>query len=405
MSHFSFKAKKANGETYNSEMDASDRYELYKLIHANNDEIVSFKEKKGGKGLSMKTSFSSFSRIKTIDKINFARNLGSMLEAGLSLSRALSVLERQANSKTLKAVITDLISNINKGNTLASSLEKHQKVFPPIFISMTNAGEQSGSLSESLKVVARQMESSYKLTKRIRGAMMYPAVIVGAMIIIAILMFIFVIPTLMKTFTELDIKLPLSTRVVLGISNLIQHNGLWVLLGILVLGFVLYLWSKKENGKKILHAFILKIPVVGTLVKEVNAARTSRTLSSLLEAGVNVVEAVSITANVVQNVHYRAVLEQACEAIKKGDLMSNIFSKYENLYPIFFIEMLTVGEETGKTGEMLIGVAHYYEDDVEQKTKDMSTVIEPFLMIVIGAGVGFFAISMITPMYSLVDAI
>ncbi len=405
MSHFTFKAKKASGEIYSSEKDAADRFELYKLIRDGGDEVVSFKEGKSAKGMNMKMSFDFLSRVKTMDKINFARNLGSMLEAGLALSRALAVLERQASNKSLKTILSALISEINKGTTLSDSLSKYPKVFPPIFISMTHAGEQSGSLAESLKVVAKQMESSYKLTKRIRGAMMYPSVIVAAMIIIAILMFIFVIPTLMKTFTELNVELPTSTKIILGFSNLVQHHGIYVLLaGIAAIVGVVF-WSKKHSGKRFIHKALFKIPVIGPLVKEVNTARTARTLSSLLEAGVDVVESVSITATVVQNIYFKAVLEQACESIKKGDLMSNVFGKHEDLYPIFFVEMLTVGEETGKTGEMLFGVAQYYEDDVDQKTKDMSTIIEPFLMLIIGAGVGFFAISMISPMYSLVDAI
>lgn len=406
MSHFTFKAKKSTGEIYSGQKDATDRYELYKLIRDDGDEIVEVKETSAHAGLHLKISATSlFKHVKMIEKINFARNLGSMLEAGLALSRALSVLERQSHNKALKEVLNNIMSEINKGTTLSDSMAKHPKVFPPIFVSMVHAGEQSGSLAESLKVVANQMESSYLLTKRIRGAMMYPAVIVSAMVLIAILMFIFVIPTLMKTFTELHVELPLPTRIVLGISNIIQHNGLLALGIILVVIFGIYFWSKKDSGKKVIHAAVLKIPVIGNLIQEVNTARTARTMSSLLQAGVGMVESVGITADVVQNVHFRAVLEKAGESIKKGDLMSKVFSEHEDLYPVFFAEMMSVGEETGKTGEMLIGVAHYYEDDVEQKTKDMSTVIEPFLMIVIGAAVGFFAVSMISPMYSLVNAI
>ena len=406
MPHFVFKAKKPTGEIYSSEKEVADRYELYKLLRDSGDEIVELKESASRAGIHMNISFGALSsHIKTIDKINLARNLGSMLEAGLALSRALSVLERQSHSKALQKVLNGLITEINKGVTLSDSLAKYPKVFPPIFVSMVHAGEQSGSLAESLKVVARQMESSYLLTKRIRGALMYPSVIVLAMVIIAILMFIFVIPTLMKTFTELHVALPLPTRIVLGISDVLQHHGLLALLIIAVICVAFSFWAKKETGKKVIHRALLKFPVIGPLVQEVNAARTARTLSSLLEAGVDIVEAVGITSTVVQNVHFKAVLDKAGESIKKGDLMSKIFSSYDKLYPVFFAEMMSVGEETGKTGEMLIGVAHYYEDDVEQKTKDMSTVIEPFLMILIGAAVGFFAISMISPMYSLVNAI
>ncbi len=406
MSHFTFKAKKPGGEIYSGERDAADRYELYKMVREGGDEIVQFKESGATNGLKMNISFGAISnRVKMIDRINFARNLGSMLEAGLALARALSVLERQTGSKALKKVITDLIEEINKGTTLSDALEKHKKVFSPLFISMVHAGEQSGTLADSLKVVASQMDSNYSLEKRIRGALMYPGVIVSAMILIAILMFIFVIPTLLKTFTDMGVELPLTTRSILALSNLIQHQGIPLLAVVILIGGIFYWWAKKPKGKSMLDMAVLKIPLIGMLVREVNTARTARTLSSLLSSGVDVVESMAITANVVQNVHFKAVLSKAMEAIKKGDLMSKVFEEETKLYPVFFSEMVSVGEETGKTGEMLLGVARYYENEVDQKTKDMSTIIEPFLILAIGAAVGFFAVSMIQPMYSLVGAI
>lgn len=406
MSHFVFKAKKSTGEIYSSEKDVADRYELYKFVRDNGEEIVEIHEKASSKGLHMEISLGGlFKRVKMAEKINFARNLGSMLEAGLALSRALAVLEKQSHNKAFKDVLNELIGDISKGSTLSDAMTKHPKIFNQLFISMVHAGEQSGTLAESFKVVADQMDKSYTLERKVRGALIYPGVIVCAMVLIAILMFIFVIPTLTKTFTELNVPLPLSTRVILGISSVFQNYGLLVLAVVVIFAFAFRWWAKQMSGKRVLHALVLKIPIIGGLIQEVNTARTARTLSSLLGSGVDVVESVNITANVVQNVYFRAVLEKAREAIKKGDLMSKVFAEADKLYPVFIAEMMSVGEETGKTGEMLIGVAHYYEEDVEQKTKDMSTVIEPFLMIVIAAAVGFFAIAMISPMYSLVDAI
>ncbi|MFA6078824.1 MAG: type II secretion system F family protein [Candidatus Omnitrophota bacterium] len=405
MSHFTFKAKKPTGEIYSSEKDAADRYELYKLLHEQGDEVVEFREKSAAGGLHLNMSLSIFDHIKTIDKINFARNLGAMLEAGLALSRALSVLQRQTKNKSWKGIITNIIADIDRGVTFADALNNHPKVFPPILIAMVHAGEQSGTLSDSLKVVATQMDSAYALDKRIRGSLMYPAVIVTAMVVIAILMFVFVMPTLLKTFTDLNVELPLTTRIVIGVSDLIQNQGPLMLAILLIFIGSFYWMLRQPKGKSILHAFFLKIPVIGVLVQEVNTARTARTLSSLISSGVDVVESVNITSTVVQNVHFRRVLEKAAISIKKGDLVSKTFNENTDLYPVFFAEMMSVGEETGKTGEMLLGVAHYYEDDVEQKTKDMSTIIEPFLILLIGAAVGFFAVSMIQPMYSLVNVI
>jgi len=405
MSQFIFKAKKPSGETYEGKRDAADHFELYKLIKESGDEIIEYKEKAQSKGLHLNINISFLSRVKTIEKINFARNLGAMLEAGLALSRALSVLYRQSKNKALRSVLEDVMAEIDKGTTFADSLGKHPKVFPPIFVAMVHAGEQSGTLAASLKVIATQMDATFTLQRRIRGALMYPAVILTVMCIIGVLMFMFVVPTLLKTFTDLHVQLPLTTQIVLVISNIIQHQGLFVLAGFIGIIIGLIWMSKKPWGKNILHSVLLKLPVIGTLAQEVNTAHTARTLSSLMSSGVDVVEAVSITGTVVQNVHFQEVLKKAENAIKKGDLMSKVFATYGKLYPAFFVEMMSVGEETGKTGEMLIGVAHYYEEDVDAKTKDMSTIIEPVLIVFIGAAVGFFAVSMIQPMYSLVNAI
>jgi type IV pilus assembly protein PilC len=407
MPHFTFKAKKPTGEAYKGERDAADRFELYRMIRESDDEIVLVEEKSLWRKMMRPDLLSSglFSQVKTIDKINLARNLGLMLEAGLALSRALSVIERQSKKKALKGVLVDLMANINRGVTFSESLGKHPRVFPPIFVSMVHAGEQSGSLSGSLKAVADQMDSTYTLKRRIKGAMIYPAVILSVMILIAILMMIFVVPTLMSTFTDLNVPLPPTTRFVLFTSDLIQKQGLLVLLVLGAVTGALWWWSRKDSGKRVMHKLMLKLPIVGPLVQEVNTAHTARTLSALLTAGVDVVESVDITAAVVQNVYFRSVLRGAEDAIKKGDLMSKIFEAHEDLYPVFFAEMMSVGEETGQIGSMLLNVARYYEEDVGEKTKDMSTVIEPILIVMIGAAVGFFAIAMISPMYSLVNVI
>ncbi len=405
MPHFTFKAKKNTGEIYTSVRDAADRYEMYKMVRDTGDELISYKEYNSG-------SFSRFfSRlpfsfgVKTHDKIIFARSLGSMLEAGLSVSHALTVLGRQAKNRTMKKVISDLNDSISKGIMLSQSLAEHTKVFSPLFISMVKSGEQSGTLTQSLKSITSQMESTYALQRRVRGAMIYPMIILLTMVLIAILMLTYIVPTLMKTFSELKLDLPVSTKIVLGASNLILNHGLVVLLTLIVAGILAYLWSQHDQGKRYIHFVILKIPIIGEIIKEVNSARTARTLSSLMGSGVDIVEAIHITSDVLQNVHYKKILDTVGETIKKGEPISKVFAENPKFYPIFLSEMIVVGEETGKIGEMLLNVATFYEEDVAEKTKDMSTVVEPFLMVVIGAAVGFFALAMISPMYSLVNVI
>lgn len=405
MPHFTYKAKRTTGEIYSGEQDAGDRYEVYKAVKRDGGEIISIDEHSKHSLGKLSISIPFLGKIKTQEKITFARNLGAMIEAGLAVSRALSVMERQTHSKELKKVLIALNDAISRGKTLADAMLEHNKVFSSVFISMVRAGEQSGTLAGALKVVALQMDRNYSLNRRVRGAMMYPSIIFLAMILVGVLMMLFIVPTLMKTFTELHIALPLSTRIILSISDAIRNHGILLLLSIVIVIGGIYAWSKKAQGKRFLHLAMLKIPVIGNIVKEVNTARTARTLSSLLGSGVEFVEAIQITGEVIQNVHYRDVLLRAREVVQKGEPMSKVFSDNEKLYPVFIGAMMSVGEETGKMSEMLMNVAVFYEEDVEQKTKDMSTIIEPFLMVFIGAAVGFFAVAMISPMYSLVNVI
>jgi len=407
MSHFTYKAKRSDGEIYKGEKDAKDRFELYRMLKESGEEAIDVQEKGGSgvfsKGFNIELPF--LHSIKTQDKINFARNLSAMISAGLAMSRALSVMERQTKNKELKKILISLQKDISEGKTLSQAMSQYKDVFSALFISMVAAGEQSGTLAESLKIVGIQMDKSFALQRRVKGAMMYPGIILSAMVIIAVLMLTFIVPTLMKTFTELNVDLPASTKLVLFMSNSLRDHWLIVFVLFILLLVLFYLFKKSAKGKSIIDYLILKIPVIGEIVKEVNSARTARTLSSLLSSGVDVVESVRITTDVMQNVHYKAILQRAGSAIEKGDPISKIFTENEKYYPLFLGEMMNVGEETGKIGEMLYGVATFYEEDVDQRTKDMSTIIEPFLMVIIGAAVGFFAISMISPMYSLVNVI
>ena len=270
---------------------------------------------------------------------------------------------------------------------------------------MVKSGEESGSVTQALKVVASQLEKAYQLSKKIRGALIYPAIILSIMVIIGVLMLVYLVPTLTSTFKDLKLTLPLSTRMVIFLSEFLKNNLLLNLLAVVVAMGTLFIFFKTASGKRTLDVVALHTPIIGKIVKDVNSARTARTLSSLLSSGVDILVAIRITQGVIQNSYYKTVLAEAEVNIEKGAPISNIFFEHEKLYPAFVGEMVNIGEETGKLSEMLTNVATFYEDEVEQKTKDMSTVIEPFLMVFIGVGVGFFAISMLGPMYSLVDAI
>jgi len=404
MSQFKYKAIDKEGKTFEGMLEAPDRFAVYRKIKEEGNSVIYANEVREG-GLHFFHMGSFFGSINPHEKIIFARNLASMIEAGLSVTRALSVMEKQTKNKKLKTTLSELNDDISKGKSLSDSMKSKSDVFSSIFVSMVKAGEESGNLAGSLRVVSVQMEKTYMLTKKVKGALMYPAVIVCIMLIIGVLMLVYMVPTLTATFTGLGVKLPASTRAVIAVSDFLRNHYLLTIAMIAGAVGTLVTFHKSTRGKVFFDLMSLKFPVVGTIVKEINAARTARTLSALLSSGVDIVVAIGVTQDVLQNSYYKAILAQAQVNIQKGEPMSQVFIEHENLYPIFVGEMMAVGEETGKIADMLMGVATFYEDEVDQKTKDMSTLIEPFLMVFMGVAVGFFAISMLAPTYSLVDAI
>jgi type IV pilus assembly protein PilC len=235
--------------------------------------------------------------------------------------------------------------------------------------------------------------------------MIYPCIILFAIFGIGIVMMISVVPTLASTFAQSNAVLPLSTRIVIGISNILVQYTVLVLIGMVGFVALIGVGLRTTPGRRISDFVMLHLPLIGVLVREVNAARTARTLSSLFSSGVDVLTSLEITADVVQNSYFREVIKIAEQGVRSGEALSVAFIRREDLYPAFVGEMMSVGEETGQTKEMLQRLAVYYEEQVDHKTKDMSTIIEPFLMIFIGAAVGFFAVSMIAPIYQMTQNI
>lgn len=398
---FQYTAERVGGEIYNGVVDAKDRFEVYSLVRREGGRIVAVNEEGAGSWLSFGAWNAKMSNVKDYDKVLFARNLGAMLAAGLSLTRALSVIERQTKNPKLSATVNEIASDVRRGATLHEALAKFPKLFSKLFVAMTRAGEEGGSLPDSLTVVSDQMERMYQLKKKIRGALIYPSIIVIAIIGIGALMMIYVVPTLAQTFVEMNAELPATTRAIIAISDFLVANTILAIIGVVALGALMFTGVRTPFGKRMADLTFIHMPLIGAMVKEVNAARTSRTLASLLASGVDVLQSLDITAEVVQNTYFQDVVKDASKSVGRGESLSSAFVRREDLYPAFVGEMMAVGEETGALAEMLKRLAVFYEEEVDRKTKDLSTIIEPFLMIVIGGAVGFFAVSMITPIYSL----
>lgn len=387
-------------------VEAASRFEVYDRVRSEGGYVVAIEERRH-LSLGALAHFNIYigSGVKRIEVIRMSKNLAAMLSAGLSVSRALSVIERQSGNSRMKTISADLAESIKRGSSFHEALAAHPNVFPPLLIAMVRSGEESGALVDSLSAVALQMERSEELVRKIRGAMIYPAIVITAVIIVGILMLIFVVPTLTSTFTSLGVEIPLTTRIIVALSTFMAENVMLVF-GILVALFVSgLLFVRSAFGGSLILRTALHLPVIGELVRETYTARASRTLSSLLAAGVPVLDALSITKEVVRARVFANVIGEAEEHVKKGEPLSASFSAHTALYPILMGDMLTVGEETGKVAEMLRQIAEFYEGNVAEKTKDLSTIIEPVLMIFIGIVVGIFAISMIAPIYQLSSAI
>lgn len=405
MARFVYTAEKTDGEVYKGVAEARDRFELYEIVRKEGSRLVAMSEESGHTVWSISYWNSKLGTVKEYNKILFARNLGAMLGAGLALTRALSVLERQMRNPKLSRIIAEIAGDIRRGDTLHQALAKFPRIFSRLFIAMVRAGEEGGDLSGSLGTIADQMERMYQLKNKIRSALIYPAVVVIAIFGIGAFMMINVVPTLAQTFAEMKAELPVSTQVIITISNILVEYTVLALLGVITFVCAIYMTARTRLGKRAKDIFFLRMPLIGPMVREVNAARTARTLASLLSSGVDVLASLEIAGEVVQNEYFKEVIEAAHRNVSQGQPLSAAFTRREDLYPAFVGEMMSVGEETGEVTEMLKRLAIFYEEEVDRKTKDLSTIVEPLLMILIGGAVGFFAISMISPIYSLSENI
>jgi type IV pilus assembly protein PilC len=406
MPTFKYKAlKKGEKESYEATIEAKDRFEVYGIVRKDDAQVLSVEEVTTTHAALSGDILKVFRRIKDTDRILLTRNLGAMLNAGLSLSRALGVIERQTKNPKLKDVVKGMSSEIESGGSLSSAMLKYPQVFPNIVTSMVAAGEEAGTLSESLTIVSLQLERAYDLKKKVKGAMIYPSVIVSVLLLVGVMMMIFIVPTLTETFREMEIDLPMSTRVIIGLSDfLVEYTFMaFLILAAVIAGGIATM--RTERGKRGFESIFLRIPMLGTLMRETNSARTGRTLASLLRSGVDMLSSIEITRDVLQNHHYKDVLVRAHKEVQGGKALASVFVAAEDVYPPLVGELIAVGEETGALPDMLLEVAAFYEKAVEQKTKNMSTIIEPFLMLIVGGAVGFFAVSMISPIYNITSTI
>lgn len=346
-----------------------------------------------------------FRRVSLTEKIHFTSNLQVMTRAGLSLSQGLKTLIAQTDNKKLKSILTDVQEAVEKGQPLADGLSRYPDTFSELYINMVRAGERSGKLEDILKELAIQMRKTREITAKIRGALMYPVFIIIATVGIGTFIFVYVLPKVIGVFEELEATLPWTTRALIWISNFITEYGWFVLIGLVVLVILFLRTIATKKGRFILHKTLLKLPLVGLVLKKIDLAKFSRTFSALLGTDIPIVETLKLTSNVLSNVCYRLVVVGAAEEVEKGVPVSGVLAKEPELFPPIVTQMMAVGEETGTLDSILKDITEFYEEDVGRTMANLSTIIEPILIVILGIAVAGIAMAVVMPMYSLTQQI
>jgi len=345
-----------------------------------------------------------FHRIKTTDVVFFTRQLASMITSGLTLLQALNVLKNQVQNAAVAEMVQGIISEIEDGEKLSKALEKYPASFSPIYVALVKTAESSGLLDKVLTRLAENLEKKEKLIQTIRGALLYPIIVIVMMVLVMVVMMVYVIPQLTVLYGNLNLALPLPTLIVITLSKFTTQYWYIVLTFIVILSFYLRSWHSKPSGRKTTDSYILKLPIFGELLRNSMMAEFARTLSLLISSGSLVVESLIKSGDVVGNVIYQDAIKLVANRVEKGISMGDAMAATP-LFPPLLVEMVKIGEQTGKLDSSLLKASEYYEREVEEKVKTMTTLMEPIIMVMLALGVGFLIIAIITPIYNLISNI
>ena len=388
-----------DGNKKKGKLEANDQKEVVEYLRAENFTILTIKN------LSKNPSiFGYFKGVKNSDIILFTRQLSSMLMTGLTVIESLNVLKQENNKTEMQSIVNSLIANLSEGKSLSKSLENYPNQFSKVYIALIKSAEEGGILDKVLERLADNLEKTEDIHKKVKSALFYPAIVISGVIAVIILMNVFVIPQMGTLYESLDIELPLTTRIVLGISKLTT-----IALPFMVVSAVgLFISYRKYKNNIIIVNFRdnlkMNLPIFGPITNLSILAEVLRTIALLTSAGTSLIQSLKIAAEVSGNVTYKKALDNSSELVEKGTSLS-VALQNQNLFPPLVIQMVKVGESTGKIDESLLKVSEYFERDLDLRVKTLTTAIEPILIIVLGVSVGFLILSVITPIYSLISQI
>ncbi|MFA5051937.1 MAG: type II secretion system F family protein [Patescibacteria group bacterium] len=339
-----------------------------------------------------------------IERVTFCRHLSIMLKAGLSIIESLNVISEQTTNKKFQRVISGVIKNVTNGKNLASSLSAYPRVFSGLILGMVKVGEASGTLEKNLDYAASELEKDFELRRKVQAAMLYPVIVLSATVVLGIGLSIFILPKLVVMFRSFNVELPVITQIFLGISNFLVSYGIALVVAVVASIIAWRLMTRWPPTQPFFHRLYLSAPIFKTIVANVNTARMLRMLSILLKSGVPIIESLEITSESMGNVIYRQMLLRAIDAVQRGQTLTAVLSD-QRYIPKMANRMIDVGERTGKLDETLAYLSGYYESEVDNATKNLTSVIEPILLIVIGVVLGFLAVAIISPIYRFTGSI
>lgn len=397
---FSYLAADSKGTKQKGKLEANDQKEVIEYLRSKNliPLNVTSLEKKQSSILGF------FSRIKSTDIVLFTRQLASMILTGLTVIESLTILKQQDNKPQLQKIIDNLIANLSEGDSLSKALSNHPSVFSKTYIALIKSAEEGGILDKVLERLADNLEKSEDVKKRVKSALFYPGIIISGVIGVIVMMNVFVIPQMATLYDSLDLELPLMTRIVLAGSKitttLLPFSVFFIIGG--VIGYRKF--SVTATGIKIMDKVRLKMPVFGQITRLSVLSEVSRTISLLVNSGASLIGALGIASEVSGNYYYEAALKNTSSLVEKGAGLS-VALQNQDIFPPLMVQLVKVGESTGKIDESLLKVSQYFERDLEIRVKTLTTAIEPILIIILGISVAFLIISVITPIYSLVSQI
>ena len=399
---FQWSGKTVRGNIESGEITANSKDEVIAQLRKRNISVTIVKAKEKTPFLSM--SFGE-ARVKDKDIVIFTRQFATMIDAGLPLVQALDILSTQVENKTLGKHLAAIKNDVEAGSTYADALRKHPKIFDELYANMVAAGESGGILDTILNRLAAYIEKAMRLKKKVKGAMVYPAVVTTVAVLVITIIMIFVIPTFAKMFTQLGGVLPAPTRIVIGLSHFLAGwGGLAILICIVAFFVTLFQVRKTERGKAITDGILLKLPIFGVLLRKVAIAKFTRTLSTLIGSGVPILDGLEITAKTAGNKVVEYGVMDVRAAVSEGKTLAEPLTKVK-VFPPMVTHMIAVGEQTGALDSMLSKIADFYDEEVDNAVANLTAMMEPMLMVFLGGAVGFIVVAMYLPIFKIMTLI